>query len=109
MALDTPPTAIFAANDDMGAGAITALHRLNLNVPGDVSVCGFDDSDFAQSIWPELTTMRQPISDMAAEAVEQLVTGLKNYSKITGWPRGETEMTAKLIKRASTAKRKKQK
>ncbi|MFC4291458.1 LacI family DNA-binding transcriptional regulator [Sphingorhabdus arenilitoris] len=109
MALPHPPTAIFAANDDMGAGAITALHRINLNVPDDVSVCGFDDSDFAKSIWPELTTMHQPISDMAAEAVEQLVTGLKSYSKINGWPRGETEMAVKLVKRASTAKLKRQK
>lgn len=71
--LADPPTAIFAANDDMAAAAITVAHRRRLNVPGDLTVCGFDDTDFAQSIWPELTTIHQPIADMARAAVDLLV------------------------------------
>jgi LacI family transcriptional regulator len=66
------PTAIFAANDDMAAAAVTVAHRMRLNVPRDLTICGFDDTDFAQSIWPELTTIHQPISAMAGAAVTML-------------------------------------
>lgn len=66
------PTAIFAANDDMAAAAVTVAHRLHLNVPGQITICGFDDTDFAQSIWPELTTIHQPVSEMAGAAIEML-------------------------------------
>ncbi len=63
------PTAIFASNDDMAAAAIAVAHRRGLEVPGDLTVCGFDDSERARTIWPELTTIRQPITDMARRAV----------------------------------------
>ncbi len=75
--LENPPTAIFAANDDMAAAAITVAHRRHLDVPKDLTVCGFDDTDFAQSIWPELTTIHQPIADMARAAVEMLVDQIR--------------------------------
>ena len=71
--LDDPPTAVFASNDDMAAAAVAAAHRRHLDVPEDVTVCGFDDSDFARSIWPELTTIRQPISQMARAATAMLI------------------------------------
>ncbi len=71
--LAEPPTAIFASNDDMAAAAVTVAHRRHLDVPRDLTVCGFDDTDFALSIWPELTTIHQPIADMARIAVEILV------------------------------------
>jgi LacI family transcriptional regulator len=67
--LAEPPTAIFASNDDMAAGAVTVAHRRHRDVPRDLTVAGFDDTDFALSIWPELTTIHQPIAEMAAEAV----------------------------------------
>jgi LacI family transcriptional regulator len=67
------PTAIFASNDDMAAAAITVAHRHRMNVPNDLTVCGFDDTDFAQSIWPELTTIHQPIAAMSRAAVDMLV------------------------------------
>jgi LacI family transcriptional regulator len=69
------PTAIFASNDDMAAAAVAVAHRLGLDVPGDVSVCGFDDTAMATTIWPELTTIRQPIVAMARRAV-QLLAGV---------------------------------
>lgn len=75
--LPSPPTAIFAANDDMAAATITVAHRRHLDVPKDLTVCGFDDTDFAQSIWPELTTIHQPIADMARAAVEMLVDQIR--------------------------------
>ncbi|MEL6726872.1 MAG: LacI family DNA-binding transcriptional regulator [Pseudomonadota bacterium] len=67
-----PPTAIFACNDDMAAGAIAAAHQAGLRVPQDVSIVGFDDTANASALWPPLTTVRQPIRDMASSAIEIL-------------------------------------
>ena len=67
------PTAIFAANDDSAAGVIAACNQLGLKVPGDISVCGFDDSWVAKSVWPHLTTVRQPVEAMAYAAANQLL------------------------------------
>jgi len=72
LALDPRPTAILAANDDMAAGAIAAANMRGLSVPNDLSVAGFDDTEIASSIWPELTTIRQPIAEMAERAVALL-------------------------------------
>ncbi len=68
-----PPTAIFAANDDSAAGVMAGLAQLGLKVPDDVSVVGFDDSWIAQSVWPYLTTVHQPIAEMAAVAAAMLI------------------------------------
>ncbi|MEH3121487.1 MAG: LacI family DNA-binding transcriptional regulator [Sphingomonas phyllosphaerae] len=71
-----PPTAIFASNDDMAAASVAVAHRRGLDVPRDLTVCGFDDSALATTIWPELTTIRQPIADMSRAAVRLLATML---------------------------------
>jgi LacI family transcriptional regulator len=71
--LKLPPTAIIAANDEMGAGVVTAAHRLGLAIPGDVSVAGFDDVPYASITWPPLTTIHQPIVDMGAGAAQILL------------------------------------
>jgi LacI family transcriptional regulator len=71
------PTAVFASNDDMALGVLAAAHRLGLNVPNELSVVGFDDSPAASLVWPPLTTVRQPVVEMAREAVEMLVSGHK--------------------------------
>jgi LacI family transcriptional regulator len=73
MGSDDPPTAIFAANDDSAAGVMAGLAMLGLSVPDDVSVTGFDDSWIAQSVWPYLTTIHQPISEMASVAADILI------------------------------------
>lgn len=67
------PTAIFAITDEMAAGVIQAAHQMGLSVPDDVSVAGFDDSPLARKLSPPLTTMRQPTSDLAAEATDFLI------------------------------------
>lgn len=67
------PTAIFASNDDMAVAAISVAHRLGLDVPGDLTVVGYDDAPQATTIWPELTTIRQPIADMSKVAIDLLV------------------------------------
>jgi LacI family transcriptional regulator len=71
------PTAIFACNDDMAAATVAVAHRMHLDVPKELTVCGFDDTDFAQSIWPELTTIHQPIAAMSRAAVEMLVAQIR--------------------------------
>jgi LacI family transcriptional regulator len=68
-----PPTAIFASNDAMAAGVIAAAGMRGLVTPRDLSVCGFDDSALSRYIWPTLTTIRQPLSEMARAAAEQLL------------------------------------
>lgn len=68
------PTAVFASNDDMALGVLAAAQRLGLPVPGELSVTGFDDSPTAALVWPPLTTVRQPVAEMARRAVEMLVS-----------------------------------
>jgi len=77
LSLAKPPTAIFASNDDMGAATVAVAHRYHLDVPKDLTVCGFDDTDFSRSIWPELTTIHQPIADMSRAAVLLLVRKIR--------------------------------
>jgi LacI family transcriptional regulator len=77
LARPEPPTAIFASNDDMAAATISVAHRRGLVVPGDLSVVGFDDTSLATTVWPELTTVRQPISAMAEAALELLLADIR--------------------------------
>ena len=73
----SPPTAIFASNDDMAAATVSVAHRRGFEVPEDLSITGFDDTALATSVWPELTTVKQPIAAMAEAAVELLITDLR--------------------------------
>jgi LacI family transcriptional regulator len=67
------PTAIFAAGDDMAAGALRAAHDLGLSVPGDLSVAGCDDTYIAEITSPRLATIHAPLQEMGAEAINMLV------------------------------------
>jgi LacI family transcriptional regulator len=71
-----PPTAIFASNDEMAVGAINAAKEMGLNVPGDLSVAGFDDSILATRITPTLTTIRRPVRKMAQFATTKLIASI---------------------------------
>ena len=75
------PTAIFASNDDMAAATVAVAHRRGLDVPGDLTVCGFDDTTLATAIWPELTTIHQPIADMSRAAVEVLAAAIRRQRR----------------------------
>lgn len=77
LALDQRPTAIFASNDDMAAGCVAAAQRRRLDIPRDLTICGFDDTALASTIWPELTTIRQPIREMAESAIDLLVQDIR--------------------------------
>lgn len=76
LSLAEPPTAIFASNDDMAAATVAIAHRKGLDVPGSLSVCGFDDTPLATTIWPELTTLRQPVAEMASAAIDLLADAI---------------------------------
>ncbi len=79
------PTAIFAGNDDSAAGVMAAASQIGLKVPDQLSVVGFDDSWIALSVWPPLTTIYQPITEIAATAATMLIerTGsLKNNDQV---------------------------
>ncbi|MFL9966689.1 substrate-binding domain-containing protein [Paraburkholderia sediminicola] len=77
LALSPRPTAVFASNDDMAAGVMHAAYASGLALPGDLSVAGFDDSDIARTIWPTLTTVHQPLLEMASTAVDALINQVK--------------------------------
>lgn len=77
LALRKPPTAIFASNDDMAAAAVSVAHRRGIDVPRDLSIVGFDDSSAATTVWPELTTIRQPILAMADAAIDILLRAIR--------------------------------
>jgi LacI family transcriptional regulator len=77
MDLEVPPTAIFAGNDEAGIGAIFALNEMGINVPGQVSVCGFDDLNQSKQVWPGLTSVHYPINEIAEQALSMLVTLMK--------------------------------
>lgn len=69
------PTAIFAANDDMAAGVLSVAHDRGVTLPDDLSVAGFDDTTLARTVWPPLTTIHQPMADLARTAAEILIGG----------------------------------
>lgn len=96
LTLAEPPTAIFAMNDDSAAGVMSAAAQLGLKVPNDIAIAGFDDSWIAQSVWPNLTTIYQPIREMAAAAAEMLIA--RNGSNGPA----QLELAYKLVVRAST-------
>lgn len=71
--LPTPPTAIFAANDDMAAGVMRIAAQLGVKVPNQLSVAGCDDISLARQVHPTLTTIRQPLVAMAELAASALI------------------------------------
>jgi LacI family transcriptional regulator len=73
LAHTSPPSAIFAGNDEMAAGVIRAAYERGLTIPGDLSVVGFDDSPIASKVWPPLSSVRLPIQAMGRIAAEKLL------------------------------------
>jgi len=97
--LPEPPTAIFAFNDNIAIGAIQAARELDLRVPDDVSIVGFDDVEHATIVTPALTTVRQPLAEMGRTAVSLL-------NRLLEGQRVETlhvELATRLVVRESTA------
>lgn len=89
--------AVFATSDLMATGVLRALRRTGRHVPGDVAVIGFDDAPLARHTSPPLTTVRQPVEDIGARAIQELL-GLIGGGEAS--PRQEV-LATELIVRAS--------
>jgi len=103
LALAERPTAIFASNDDMAAATVAVAHRLGMDVPGDLTVVGFDDTALATTIWPALTTVHQPITDMAGEAARLLQRQIRRQRDGAPLKPEHLLMNFSLIRRQSDA------
>lgn len=77
MPLETRPTAIFAATDQMAYGVLAAAEACGLNIPQDVALVGFDDDEPSVHIRPPLTTVRQPSFEMGQRGIELLLSSLQ--------------------------------
>jgi LacI family transcriptional regulator len=99
LALHPRPTAVFASNDHMAMGVLKAAHERGIDVPADLSVCGFDDTPMARYAWPPLTTVRQPIKRVARVATECLVGCLGGEES----QQHRHVLESKLVLRESTA------
>jgi DNA-binding LacI/PurR family transcriptional regulator len=93
-----PPDAIFVANDHMALGVLDELrHGMGIDVPGEVSVVGYDDVPAAAWKAYDLTTIRQPVNRMVAAAVEILMAEIEGGAP----PGSATEVAAELVLRSS--------
>jgi LacI family transcriptional regulator len=101
LALKKKPTAVFASNDDMAAGALLVAHRRGLDVPAEISIAGFDDIAMSQRLWPPLTTVRQPTKKAAFTATLLLLDSLKTGDASPT----STELPTELVIRESVGPR----
>ena len=84
MTMTERPTAVFAANDEIALGAFMKLNELGLKCPRDVSIIGFDGIDAGRYLVPKLSTMRQPIYEMAQDATRQIVLAMEKNIALGG-------------------------
>lgn len=99
--LDKLPTAVFACNDVMAIGALRALRNANLRIPDDISIVGFDDIPLASEITPALTTIAQPILEMATLSADLLISQIQEER--TGDETRRTVLDTRLVVRDSCA------
>jgi LacI family transcriptional regulator len=95
--LEPRPTAIFAANDSMAIGALSALREAGLRVPDDVAVAGFDDIPLARYLTPPLSTVHVDISQLGERAAALLLTSLRKGNR----PHQQLQLSTTLVIRAS--------
>jgi DNA-binding LacI/PurR family transcriptional regulator len=91
-------TAVFAANDSMALGFMSAVHQARLRVPADVSVVGFDDLPESAYLFPPLTTIRQDLDEVAEACVALLLDRIS----APGEPARRTVVPTQLVVRQST-------
>jgi LacI family transcriptional regulator len=93
------PTALVAANDLLALGAIGSAQQRGFRVPEDLCVVGFDDSSIAAAVSPELTTIRQPVEQIATEAVAAVLSRIESPRRL----RVAKWLPPELVVRNSTA------
>lgn len=99
LSLPDRPTAIFAGSDLQAFGVFEAARQRGLRVPGDLSVVGFDDLPLSRSAWPPLTTVRQPLQEMAALAT-RMALGISRGESLES---RRVELSTDLVVRESSA------
>lgn len=80
--LKTDVTCVFAVNDVMAVGAMSAFRARGVDVPGELSVAGFDDIATLRDVWPSLSTVRLPLEQMGRRALELAVSGGEPTSEV---------------------------
>lgn len=100
LSLGNPPTAIFASNDDMAAGAIHTAVEMGFRVPETLSIAGFDDSRVASLILPTLTTIRRPVAQMSSLAAAKLINAIDGAGTVES--SDESVIVPEVIVRSST-------
>lgn len=80
MAKTQKPTAIFASNDEIAAGALFAARLMGISIPDELSIAGFEDSPFSRQTWPQLTTAHQPNRLIAGQATALLITKIRKHA-----------------------------
>ncbi len=101
LAMRLRPTAIFAANDSMAIGALSALRESGVEVPEEMAVAGFDDIPLARYMDPPLSSVHVPICELGARAVEILLEGITHKN---GHARKRERVSTKLVIRSSTGR-----
>lgn len=99
VAMKARPTAIFAANDSMAIGALSALRESGIEVPEDIAVAGFDDIPLARYMDPPLSSVHVPICELGAKAVDLLLNGITHKNDHV---RRREHVATKLVIRRST-------
>lgn len=95
--LPVPPTAIFASNDEMAFGALSAAQSRGLKIPTDLSIVGLDDIYLSRAVFPALTTVSQPRNAIGRRAMEVLLSQLDGEEKPT-----DHLLPTKLVERSTT-------
>ena len=88
----------------MAIATIAVAHSRNLDVPRDLSVVGFDDVPMAKSVWPALTTIRQPVADMGGAAADLLVEEILGRRAGDEQPAQHLLLDYQLVERESVAR-----
>jgi LacI family transcriptional regulator len=74
------PTAIFSCNDEIAAGALFAARLMNIKIPEQLSITGFENSPFSRQTWPKLTTADQPNKQIAHDAASLLISQIRKQN-----------------------------
>jgi LacI family transcriptional regulator len=106
LGMKPPPTAIFAANDSMAIGLLSAFQEMGVRVPGDVAVGGFDDVPIARFMTPPLSSVAVSIADLGTRAMERLLAAFRDGSRHV--PCHETLPTRLVARRSSGSRSQKQ-
>jgi LacI family transcriptional regulator len=101
LALTPRPTAIIASSDDIAAGVLAVAHERGMSLPADLSVTGYDDIDMARKLWPALTTIRQPVEQMAGEAARRLIALMRPVRHSEPAGPAQVELRSELVLRDS--------